>query len=324
MAIWNHDIVTSTPKVRNSKVLCANCGGIGHIYRNCNHPISSYGVICFKLLFDKTLCKIKPMYLMVQRKDSLSYIEFLRGKYGLENKKYIFKLFSNMTNNERRKISSMTFETLWKELWQISDCSAYQKEFKEAKTKFDMIKHGYFLKNDDCGMYYFDLDYILKNSQSVMDETEWGFPKGRRNINEDDFNCAFREFTEETGITLASISVVKDIKPFEEVFSGSNHVRYKHVYYLSIFNDSDEKVRFNPKNKIQCKEIKDIQWMTYEQAQAKIRKNNIERKELFKRVNQIILKNISSINNTFNAPESNPKEFITSQQTTRTQTITVA
>ena len=54
------------------KDYCNNCGNYGHLYKNCRHPILGYGVI----LYNKDL-KI----IMVERKDSLSYIEFMRGKY---------------------------------------------------------------------------------------------------------------------------------------------------------------------------------------------------------------------------------------------------
>ena len=52
---------------------CNNCGKQGHISRNCKLPITSYGVL---LLLNEEIPKI----VMVQRKDSLCYIEILRGK----------------------------------------------------------------------------------------------------------------------------------------------------------------------------------------------------------------------------------------------------
>ena len=129
-----------------------------------------------------------------------------------------------------------------------------------------------------------------------MNETEWGFPKGRRNINEDDIHCALREFKEETGISLRRIRICNEFKPFEEIFSGTNKVRYRHVYYIAkyhtnlfdtdIFNDTP---RVNHTNSM---EIKDIQWFTYNEAQSKIREYNVERRELFKRLNHIVLKSI--------------------------------
>ena len=37
---------------------------------------------------------------MIRRKDSLSFVDFMRGKYNLEDKLYILNLFEKMTVNE--------------------------------------------------------------------------------------------------------------------------------------------------------------------------------------------------------------------------------
>jgi 8-oxo-dGTP pyrophosphatase MutT (NUDIX family) len=233
-----------------------------------------------------------PQYLLVQRKDSLSYVEYIRGKYSYENRAYIMKLFENMTIDERNRITQNEFDTLWKELWQVTDCTTYQREYNDSRIKFDMLKTGYYIKVTDTNIF-FNIQYVLQNTSSILDQTEWGFPKGRRNINEDDCTCAFREFSEETSIPLDQVNVFDHVKPFEEIFSGSNHVRYRHVYYLAISTNPKPISRVNPKNKMQCKEVKDMRWLWYNEAQELIRSYNVERKELFRRVNQIIEKNIS-------------------------------
>ena len=57
-------------------IVCNNCGNKGHLYRDCKHPILSYGI----LLFHQDIhCNFKIV--MIERKNSISYIEFLRGKY---------------------------------------------------------------------------------------------------------------------------------------------------------------------------------------------------------------------------------------------------
>ena len=272
-------------------IQCANCGGIGHVYKSCNHPITSYGIICFRLCFvpDKGWT---PQYLMVQRKDSLSYVEFIRGKYSIDQRAYIMKLFSNMTASERNGLATGEFDVLWKTLWQSESCRNFAREYNEAKSKFEMLRRGYIMKNTDNEVYYFDVDFIVNNTVCNVYEPEWGFPKGRRNINEQDFNCAVREFKEETGIQPKHISVIANIKPVEEIFSGTNKIRYKHVYYVAACVRPELPIGFNPKNKTQSREIKDVQWFDYENGQTKIDKYNIERKELFKRVHSVIGKYI--------------------------------
>ena len=55
---------------------CNNCGNKGHLYRNCRHPILSYGIFIYT---KEKNGEYEPI--LVERKDSLAYIEFFRGKY---------------------------------------------------------------------------------------------------------------------------------------------------------------------------------------------------------------------------------------------------
>lgn len=286
---------------RKLSVQCANCGGFGHVYKTCNHPIISYGIICYKLEYDSHSNSLCPKYLMVQRKDSLAYVEFIRGKYDLSNKEYITKMLQNMTPEERTKIHTQTFDQLWNSMWCRATHSPeentknFNKEFKEAKEKFDMLKRGYLITLTGGDKLYFNLDYIMQNTQPLFQDTEWGFPKGRRNINENDISCALREFKEETGIHPRNIRVNRNTKPLEEIFTGSNKVRYKHIYYIAKYvpeKDDDSAYLYDPDNKTQTKEVKDVQWYSYQDAQDRIRPCNVERKELFKRLNQLIIRSL--------------------------------
>lgn len=285
---------------RKSLVQCANCGGMGHVYKTCNHPVISYGIICYKADYDQDTNSVCPKYLMVQRKDSLCYVEFIRGKYDPQKKDYLVKLFSNMTIEEREKIRNNTFEALWNSMWCRSthtpeeNTKNFNKEFKEAKERFDLLKKGYFLVNPaNQQRYFLDMTWLLDNTEVEFNETEWGFPKGRRNINETDISCALREFKEETGIQARNIKICRHVKPLEEIFTGTNRIRYKHIYYVAKYTPDQQlpsDLLFNPQNKTQVKEVKDVQWFRYQEAQDKIRPNNVERKELFKRLNQIIIR----------------------------------
>ena len=62
-------------KNQNSVIICKNCNSIGHIYRECPHPISSYGIVVYKIINNISY------YLMIQRKNSLSFMEFIKGNY---------------------------------------------------------------------------------------------------------------------------------------------------------------------------------------------------------------------------------------------------
>jgi ADP-ribose pyrophosphatase YjhB (NUDIX family) len=230
-----------------------------------------------------------PQYLMVQRKDSLCYVEFIRGKYSLQNRGYISKLLSNMTADERGRLRRDEFDTLWSSFWQTEHHTTYAKEYELSKRSFDTLRRGYKLRTaGSLQLVDFSLDVALTTTTSPHTETEFGFPKGRRNINESDIRCACREFTEETGLGMDRVSLVYTVKPFEEIFTGSNKVRYKHVYYMGRARD-DRTADLPRMDATQQKEIRAVGWHDYDGVMCRIRREHVERQELFKRVHAWVM-----------------------------------
>ena len=66
---------------------CNNCGKTGHVFHQCKVPITSIGVIAFRINDNNDI-----EYLLIRRKDTLGFIDFLRGKYSLINKEYILSM----------------------------------------------------------------------------------------------------------------------------------------------------------------------------------------------------------------------------------------
>lgn len=275
--------------------MCANCGGIGHIYRMCNYPICSFGIICCRVTFDTVRNMLVPEYLMVQRKDSLCYVEFIRAKWNPHNRQYIMKLFASMTPEERSRIADAAdFDVLWHGFWHNDTCKSYMKEYNQARSQFDLLKNGFSLRcAKTSDVITFSLDYVLQNTVAEYDAAEWGWPKGRRNINESDLKCALREFSEESGLNPRDVSVLTHLKPFEEVFNGCNHVRYRHVYYVAVQAGFVKNRELSATQKsVQAQEIGQVAWCTYETAMKNIRAHNVERRELFRRVHQLVKENL--------------------------------
>ena len=78
---------------------CNNCGEKGHVFKECPNPITSCGIILLNvkcLPTDHTQVKV----LMVQRKHSMAFTEFVRGKYDIENIEYIKKKSVESTKYE--------------------------------------------------------------------------------------------------------------------------------------------------------------------------------------------------------------------------------
>lgn len=257
----------------NTKIFCNNCGKNGHNFRDCVEPITSVGIIAYTYIDDE----IK--YLMIKRKDTLGFVDFMRGKYNIHNKVYLLNIINEMTNDEKELLNTLDFETLWDKLWGTHISLKYLNEKIVSKNKYDTLKNGVINTNEK-----YNLQDLINESSSNWDEQEWGFPKGRRNYKESDIATGIREFMEETGIKLSDIDVIKNISPLEEIFTGSNFKAYKHKYYLAQIPNNINLGNFEKS------EVSDIRLFTYDQCIEKIRNYNLEKMKVITDVNNILEK----------------------------------
>tara|TARA_Y100000588_G_C14125658_1_gene869278 strand:+ start:352 stop:1149 length:798 start_codon:yes stop_codon:yes gene_type:complete len=253
-------------------MFCNNCGKQGHLYHRCKKPISSIGIIAFR----KSKTNNKYEYLMICRKDSLGFVDFMRGKYPLFNKFYIQNIINEMTNKEKHDLLTNDFKTLWENLWGSFVGCQYRGEEKNSSEKFIKIKES---TND------ISLRKLIENSPTNWITPEWGFPKGRRNYQENDLTCALREFQEETGYSKSQLNVIHNLMPFEEIFTGSNMKSYKHKYFIAYMNQKYESVQ-----DFQFSEVSQVKWFTLEKCLEVIRPYNLEKKELIKNIDRVLHK----------------------------------
>jgi len=246
------------PYNKNTPKYCTNCGIYGHLFKNCYNPVLSYGIILFKINLQATNLNDKILILLLQRKHTYSYMDFIRGKYNFKNGHDINKLklnINNMTTTEVNNIIKFDFDYLWCQLWNINSlndlCSRFKKEYKISKDKFYKLKKGYLSK-------YF-MQYLKNIKNSLYTSPEYGFAKGRRNWKEPDFNCALREFTEETNYTKNDIEVINYNRTFNENYIALNNTNYEHKYYIALCK-SDKEPFLDYNNKNQINEINHIQW----------------------------------------------------------------
>jgi len=283
-------------KYRNRRnILCCNCGRPGHVYKKCFQPITSIGVICIKTdsVLDPNILEEKRVpisrtpvsnsaipetdlkYLFIRRKDSLSFAEIARARYKVNDQDYIRRMIVRMTRDEIEFLKNVkNADEIWYRLWTSKKSSkSRQNEYYRAKKKLQALIDGV-----STAKGTFSFRSIINETDIRWEEPEWGFPKGRRNPKESDLECALREFQEETDIHASKISVLP-VQPVEEVFTGSNGVRYKHIYYLATCKEPIE-AKMNPKNKNQRAEVSAIAWLTPSEISQKIRGNYQERKKL--------------------------------------------
>ena len=251
---------------------CTNCGRNGHVYGKCKFPITSIGIVAFRN---------SPRgreYLLIRRKDTLGYVDFMRGKYSLNDRDHIQHLIDEMSVDEKQRLLTRDFDQLWCELWGRKIGVKYRNEENTSRDKSQTIKKGVPLHGLVC-----DLETLIKASSTAWDEPEWGFPKGRRNYLEKDIDCAVREFEEETGYSQSEISIIHNASPFEEIFTGSNYKSYKHRYFLAQHVGSPDVV---PQH--QMSEVGKLEWKTYQECVQSIRHYNVEKLDVLHRIETLL------------------------------------
>jgi 8-oxo-dGTP pyrophosphatase MutT (NUDIX family) len=264
---------------------CTNCGLAGHLFRNCLSPVTSYGVIAVRYqddtsqssLFSTTVSNGNDSieFLMIQRKDSMSFVEFIRGKYNLQDDTYISRLMRGMTQNEHQLLLTMTFPQLWFKVWggETSCTRSHKNDYESSERRYGLIVER--------------IPTLVRENPTKWTEPEWGFPKGRRSPYESDIGCAIREFQEESGLTGVDFTVLQNTNSISETFFGSNQVHYCHKYYIAICHKTTE-VEMKMDNFHMAREVGAIMWCSLDEATSKIRPDNVEKREILLKAGKIM------------------------------------
>lgn len=230
--------------------------------------ITSYGVILF------TIEDGVIYYLLGQRRDTIEYVDSIKFRFPV-NKLSLW--MSLMTKEEKLRIKSYDFKTLWKDLTLRKDFET-DYLYIRSKNKFENNKQ-----------HIFD---SIDNSKTFVKEPSWGFPKGRKNAGETYISCALREFEEETKLSSFDIHRFKN-ESFSEYFNGSDRKKYTTHYYL--FQSRERlKIKYTKcdspiesRQDTVSAEFQNVGWFTFEEC---IKKVNPRRATLLKKINTLIMK----------------------------------
>jgi len=301
----------------HKNTICINCGKRGHISKECQLPIISYGIILVKVdnirnfkirsnkidinkIYNNTnnidnIRKFKIRnnkidvnkiynntnnidnnnikFLLIRRKHTFEYSEFMMGNYDPYNIEKLSFLISQMTSTEVKRIKEENFDDIWKEYW---GDFVKNKEYNKSLEKFKSFKNTNLL------------DKIMeeKNDIILKNKGEWGFPKGKKTINnniiEDDIRCAIREFKEETNIK-DKYYICYNIDPLVEKFIGTNNLKYKHIYYIAV-TDKNIEPSIDKNYNIQMREVGEIGFYNYEESKNLIKDYRKERIEILDKI----------------------------------------
>lgn len=292
--------------------LCNNCGKPGHQFHQCKLPITSYGIILYQHTSVTTpttptttaMNTNSPIqFLMMRRKNSFGYIDFVRGKYTLHNLVHLQRMIDEMSLEEKEWLLTESFASLLQHMWG-PNVVMKNDEFASMK-KFELLKQGIFFLCPTAAAAaaaaeakveveveveeatkkgeIWTLSDLIRRSTTQWVDTEWEFPKGRRNCHEKDIHCAIREFEEETGILQHDFTMIENVLPFEELFIGSNHKSYQYKYFLGYCPHSECLL-----DNFQQSEVSKIEWKSLDECLQCIRPYHVEKKKMIARIYHLL------------------------------------
>ena len=198
---------------------------------------NSAGIIIFSNDFQRVI--------LIRKRFTYSYFDFVIGKYNRTNKSYLIKLFNNMTVAEKLIILSLNFEQIWYHIFLTTEKS---NDYYKYYTKF----YNAFLLNDNIKLLK-SLIISSNNNTSLL----WEPPKGRKKNKESNVNCAIREVTEETKINQDLYKIIPNYKYKRSIVE--NGVKYNTIYYVAKYKHRNIISNINLGSTLQVSEIDKIE-----------------------------------------------------------------
>lgn len=269
---------------------------------------NSYGIALCRYNKEKNF---QSEILMIKKRYTYHYFNFVFGHYKKYNNKQLHYLFNNMTFGEKIDILSMRFSNIWYRLWlsdpekncDIVNSSTRRDELRESHNKSDEFKYRnlkcYFRKKSKFEAIFLRdggkrLKRLINNSSNSV--TPWEIPKGGMDENELPLECAKREFEEETCIHPDHYTILWNVDPII-VSHKDDDIIYRSIYYVAHLNNNSiwhPKVRFDTHTQIS--EIEEVRWISLEEIKF-LNLSNVIKNRLSKNYKKIVYyfkKNIKS------------------------------
>jgi len=168
--------------------------------------------------------------LFIKKRYTYHFVEFVLGHYSKNNEDRLKDLFSGMSHEEKITVLSLDFGKLWYKIWLIDPESSYDKKLTyDEQNRYNTCKKHF----EKC--FLVDSGERLRNlvNMSRCVETIWELPKGRKNSNETNIDCAIREVTEETGITPDQYRILHNLDPI--MVKTFDTITYENYYWIAVW-----------------------------------------------------------------------------------------
>lgn len=221
-----------------------------------------------KQSFGVAVCRVNPStnqyeLLLVRKNNTFAFVNFILQKHSRNEHRKILSLLNRMTFDEKITISSLDFSIIW-------------HRFQGANPRLKFPPDGFKMKREDLERFHtcnanfantflVDKGKLLREliEKSFNSEPLWEIPKGRKNPDEGNLNCAIRETEEETSMTHDQYIILPD--PPVKYSQQTSYVNYECTYYIAVIKD--QSIKCEPVRGVKVgsfPEITDVRWMSIE------------------------------------------------------------
>lgn len=207
----------------------------------------SFGLACCRI----NLITHRPEIIMMKKKYTYAFFEFVFGKFKKKEHKKLIKMFNQMTQHEKMDILSLEYDKMWRRL-RINIPNEYDEERKVYNSKKKRFENDFL---QDGGK---KLKNLINGTISL--DCIWEIPKGRINDDEKPLNTAIREFKEETNISISDYKILCNLEPIKESYT-IGRTKYEHRYFIAVANKFNWNPVINFKSYEQISEVENIKWV---------------------------------------------------------------
>lgn len=205
-------------------------------------PTTSYGII------EYVMADHEVHYHLFRMRNTCEYSEFIRG---FINDRNLFNVLCLLSSDERERIKTHDFETLWDDFWSDHSVPGYSKSRRHAEQAH--------------ARYCLDYNDIFDHIPVYVDERQLTFPKGKAEAGERALSCAMREFQEETNHSLVGKLRFRDTVVERHI--GTNGKRYRSEFFVwesnSLSKDIPEKTDSPIRPETLSFELEESVWLSF-------------------------------------------------------------